>query len=123
MSKLLDAALNFADRGWRVFPLRTNSKIPITKNGHLNAASDPHQIELWWSDNPDANIGLSLAPSGLVAVDVDSYKDDCEWDTFRNGREFDPQLVLGNTFGDPGSCRSSWVTLMVTLVEAAHELR
>ena len=93
MSKFLDAALNFADRGWRVFPLRTNSKIPITKNGHLNAASDPHQIELWWSDNPDANIGLSLAPSGLVAVDVDSYKDDCEWDTFRNGREFDPQFI------------------------------
>ena len=99
MSKFLDAALNFADRGWRVFPLRTNSKIPITKNGHLNAASDPHQIELWWSDNPDANIGLSLAPSGLVAVDVDSYKDDCEWDTFRNGREFDPQFIQRSARG------------------------
>ena len=31
MSRMLELALEYADRGWKVFPLKPDSKIPLTK--------------------------------------------------------------------------------------------
>lgn len=57
--------------GWPVFPLRPGGKTPLTRNGFKDATTDRSQIEKWWSDHPDANIGL---PTGhhFDVIDVDT---------------------------------------------------
>ena len=65
---MLESALEYADRGWNVFPLKPDCKIPLTKSGHLEAITNLNQIEAWWTEQPSSNIGLSLAAS-LVAID------------------------------------------------------
>ena len=93
MSELLSAALEYADRGLRVFPIRPKTKIPITANGHLEATTDSDQILRWWTAHPTANIGMNLADSGLVAVDVDAYKPECQWDHYRGANIVDAGFI------------------------------
>ena len=79
------AALSYANRGWKVFPITPNLKTPLAAlalQGYKNATSDPAIIEQWWTEHPTANIGLNLEASGLVCVDVDSYKENCIFDTY-----------------------------------------
>lgn len=70
-NQLLENALRYARDGWYVFPVGDESKVPITAHGHLDATVDPDRIAKWWTEHPDANIGLWLRKSGLIAVDVD----------------------------------------------------
>ena len=67
---MLDHALQYARRGWRVFPCQPRGKTPRTKHGHNDATTDEAQIRQWWTDWPDANIGLATG-SGLAVIDVD----------------------------------------------------
>ena len=69
---LLEAALKYEQRGWAVFPLRPRGKEPLTRHGFKNASTSEAQICQWWSEWPDANIGLATRKSGLVVVDVDT---------------------------------------------------
>ncbi len=85
---MLAAALDYARRGWTVLPLHTPvnggcsckrddcnavGKHPRTKNGLLGATNDQGRIRTWWSQWPDANIGiLTGSESGLLVVDVDN---------------------------------------------------
>ena len=74
-TKLLNAALTYASKGWHIFPVTPNQKIPygaLVPKGHLNATTSADQITKWWTEAPNANIGLNLEASGLVCVDVDS---------------------------------------------------
>lgn len=97
----LDAAISYAERGWYVFPITQGTKgrdadgtsTHLLKNGHVGASNDPGVVRDWWTRWPDANIGVHLAASGLVAVDVDSYKADCGWSAFVHGREVPQTLV------------------------------
>jgi hypothetical protein len=74
-SALLTAALHYAARGWRVFPLVPKRKAPMTEHGCHDATTDPGVILRWWSDHPDANIGIATgARSRLLVADVDTYK-------------------------------------------------
>jgi putative DNA primase/helicase len=74
-----------AAAGWAVLPLHTPiggscdcrrpdcpspGKHPRTKNGLLDASTDPDQIRRWWGMWPDANVGIAV-PLGTVAVDID----------------------------------------------------
>ena len=69
---LRDAALQYAGRGWRVFPLKPKNKIPLTRNGFKDATVAPSQIEAWWSKWPNANIGIATGrASGLIVIDLD----------------------------------------------------
>lgn len=79
MTALLDAALAYAARGWHVFPCAPEAKHPITERGYKDATTDPEKIKAWWTQNPNANIGLNLEASGLVSIDADTYKPECEW--------------------------------------------
>lgn len=73
MSRLLDAALSYARRGWPVHPLRPADKIPATAHGCKDATTDESRIRAWWRDNPDYNIGLRTGVFWF-ALDVDSGK-------------------------------------------------
>ena len=69
------AALDYAEiRGWPVFPCLPNSKAPATEDGFKSATVDLAQIEAWWDENPDFNIGFVPASAGLVVLDLDIYK-------------------------------------------------
>ena len=89
---LLDTALNYAAvYGFAVFPChsidansqctcgntgcKSAGKHPRTANGCLDATILPDQIEAWWEQWPDANIGIATGDvSNLVVVDVDVVK-------------------------------------------------
>lgn len=93
MLKLLHAALDYADRGLKVFPIWPETKKPITSKGHLEATTDGDQITHWWTADPTANIGLSLAANGLVAIDIDAYKPECQWNEYRGSHVFDAGFI------------------------------
>jgi hypothetical protein len=76
------AALEYAERGWKIFPCRADQKNPITEKGHKDATNDLDQVKKWWTETPTANIGLACAASGIVVVDPDTYKPTCDWDQF-----------------------------------------
>ena len=58
--------------GRKIFPCAVNGKKPITNRGYKDASSNPDQINEWWKNHPDANIGLVTGEdANLVVVDVD----------------------------------------------------
>jgi len=85
-----ERAVMYAEKGWHVLPVHAGTKgryedgtsAHYLPRGHLDASCDPATVRQWWARWPDANIGLSLAPSGLVALDPDTYKPDCGWQVF-----------------------------------------
>lgn len=81
------AALRLAARGWKVFPLWPNQKNPAIDGFEINASDDPLQVSSWWSDKPNANIGLATGPSKLVVVDFDSAKEPNETSGIENFRQ------------------------------------
>lgn len=89
-SPMLNAALSYASRGWRVlpvWPLRSgrcacgnddcatagkHPLSPLAPNGCHSASTDAAVITDWWTRYPDANIGIATGQeSGLWALDVD----------------------------------------------------
>ena len=73
MSRLGDAALQYARRGWPVFPVWPRRKNPrLGEGGHKHATTDAGQVAQWWAGWPDANIGLCPGPAGLLVLDWDS---------------------------------------------------
>ncbi|GHA13129.1 bifunctional DNA primase/polymerase [Streptomyces echinoruber] len=86
-SALLRAALDAAERGWRVFPLRPGTKRPalhgqaacprtgVCAGGHRKweqrATTDPDRIRATWARAP-YNVGIATGPSGLLVVDLDT---------------------------------------------------
>jgi putative DNA primase/helicase len=71
-SSMLGAALQYAAQGWPIFPLVPGAKRPLTPNGFKDATSDPGKIRAWFTEYPEANIGVPTgAVSGITALDVD----------------------------------------------------
>lgn len=73
MSKL-EAALAWASRGYRVFPLQANSKHPLDIAWTSHASADEAVIRAWWIDpvlgaERDYNIGWLT--NGWIVADVD----------------------------------------------------
>ena len=74
LSTPLAWACKYADAGWHVLPLEPRGKAPMGKlvpRGMLDATTNTTLIRRWWAQAPQANVGIALAQSGLVAVDVD----------------------------------------------------
>jgi hypothetical protein len=69
---MLPAALEYAARGWHVFPLGPKSKKPLpNSNGFYGATTNPETIKRLWTQS-DRNIGIRTgAPSGFWVLDID----------------------------------------------------
>lgn len=87
MTILLERALDYAKRGWYVFPCREKpgtpylkneetvipgEKTPYTSRGLLDATRDEDQVRAWWKAYPDAMIGVNCGLSGLFVIDIDN---------------------------------------------------
>lgn len=71
---LLAAALDLAERGLHVFPLKPGDKRPaLHADWESRATTDPARIERCWSAGA-FNIGVACGPSGLLVVDLDTRK-------------------------------------------------
>lgn len=71
ITSLLDSALDYANRGWYVFPLKAGSKIPFLK-WKDEATRDEEKIRAWWTKNPNYNIAIVTGEkSGIIAMDID----------------------------------------------------
>src|SRR5690242_5787702 len=75
-AEMLYAALAYIARGMPVFPCR-NDKRPYTEHGFKDASRDPDQVTKWWTEHPDALIGIPTGTvSDLFVVDVDRKSHD-----------------------------------------------
>ncbi|NTA16029.1 bifunctional DNA primase/polymerase [Agrobacterium tumefaciens] len=89
MQKPLELAQHYVGQGWPVFPCRSHAeenvdqatgeiitlgeKTPLTPNGFKGATRFPRIIERWWSDWPDAAVGLPTGEkTGFFALDIDN---------------------------------------------------
>lgn len=87
---LVEYALEYAARGWRIHPCQPGQKKPLTQHGCLDASCDPDTIRAWWAKWPTANIGLCCGPeSGISAVDID-YGPDKGVNGFESLKAFPP---------------------------------
>jgi len=67
----LEAALEYASRGWPVFPLKPYGKKPIMAGGFHKATTNLGQIREWWERWPEANIGIPCGERTFCVVDID----------------------------------------------------
>jgi len=67
---MLDATLDYARKGWAVFPCNADKR-PMLDGGFHAATCDAETIAAWWARWPMAAIGFLPASAGLVVLDVD----------------------------------------------------
>lgn len=67
----LDIALQLAERGFRVLPLKPRDKWPIVPGGYKAGTTDLDQVRLWWTKTSHANIGIATGESDLLVMDAD----------------------------------------------------
>jgi len=72
-SELLASALGYARRGWYLFPIRAPYKDRPLVKWSQHASRDGVTIERWWTQWPDANIGLDCGRTGIFVLDVDQH--------------------------------------------------
>lgn len=67
----LKFARYYSQQSWPIFPCRVKDKVPAVRWAD-EATTDYAKIERWWTNTPEANIGMVTgAKSGLVVLDVD----------------------------------------------------
>jgi len=67
-------ALALAKQEFKLFPLVTNTKLPLKDtDGYKSATSDLEAISGWFTVDPYINIGLRLDTTNLLVVDVDRH--------------------------------------------------
>ena len=70
MSALADV-LDYAARGWQVFPLKPQSKEPATRRGFYDATTNPATLQRWFADFA-YNIAIRTGtPSNVFVLDID----------------------------------------------------
>lgn len=102
MKEMLHFALDYAHRGFPVFPCNPASKRPLTEadidpvsgkqiegtGGFKKASCDMQQIKAWWGKWPGAMIGIPMgARSGVWAIDPDAPKPPSNIDGRQNWAE------------------------------------
>lgn len=110
--RMKDAALGYAAKGWPVFPCHPETKQPLVKGdrdpatgeaipatgGLKKATTDRTQIESWWTQYPNAMIGVPTGGAiGAFVVDVDAGTDS------KTGEVFEAAEILGRLEAALGS--------------------
>ena len=68
----LQAALEYAHRGWRVVPIPGGQKHPAIPAWQTAGTTDTDRITHWWTADPTAGIGIVTgATSGIWVLDID----------------------------------------------------
>ena len=62
----------YCNAGFCLFPLSKKTKRPVFKDNLKKASNDFEQVWEWALEYPGCNWGLSLAKSGLWALDIDT---------------------------------------------------
>lgn len=72
-NKMRDAALEYAQAGYAVFPIKARGKTPLIKEWQKRATTDKNKISSWWDKWPQANIAIACGQisRGLIVIDVD----------------------------------------------------
>lgn len=74
LSMLGQAALGYVREGFAVFPLQPSGKTPFPgSRGFKDASRKEADVIRWWTNEPDANIGIATGAvsGGVFAIDVD----------------------------------------------------
>ena len=97
------AAATYAQMGWHVLPVwwvnsdgvcacelgercPSPGKHPLIKAWQHEATTDLTRISDWWTQHPNANVGINCRASGFLALDVDQGKVlPADWPAFANG--------------------------------------
>lgn len=74
----LNQVIKMVQRGLYVYPIVPNGKQPIRNYSYLKATQDIALIKRWFMDEPNINIGLNLAKSNLIVVDIDNHNNDLQ---------------------------------------------
>lgn len=80
---MVSYALDYAARGWPVFPVKPNGKEPATHHGCKDATTNPNLIRDWWHMKPDANVAIATGSPGPDVLDVDLKPDASGYPAFR----------------------------------------
>ena len=78
---MLNLALSYVQHGFTVLPVNPATKAALTKNwtnrpdkGEPGSSKDPVQVTAWWTQWPNACVGLRTGKiNGFVVVDVDRH--------------------------------------------------
>jgi hypothetical protein len=76
---MLDHALAAAAKGFRVFPVRQNGKVPLVEDWPNRATTDPDVIRKWWTDAlgepANHNVGIAVGNgTGVLDFDIKGAK-------------------------------------------------
>lgn len=77
---MIDLAIYYAKQRWPVFPLAAGAKVPAIRkenggHGCLDATTNIETIARWWTEYPNANIGIATG-GGRLVIDIDPRKTD-----------------------------------------------
>ena len=77
LSSPLATALAYRSRGWSLVPVQRQEKKPLVPWKHYQTTLPSNEeIEQWWTQYPDANIGIVTGRiSDLIVVDIDQGAD------------------------------------------------
>ena len=123
MNELHAAALAYAQEGIFVFPCRPRDKRPLTSNGFHAATIDRETVNAFWTRYFNANLGIDLGRSGLIALDIDGPE---AIDPFRALELPDTRTI---TTGRPEGGQHHWyrtpsrVTIATTILATKLDLR
>ena len=73
MGAILDAAIEYAEAGYAVIPVKRSDKAPYTPNGLADASKDVDTLRQWWQRWPEANVAVVCGhvSGDLFVIDID----------------------------------------------------
>jgi hypothetical protein len=73
MDELIKHASGYAKLGCFVFPCALDKK-PLTPHGFKDATNDRAIVRAWWTEHPQASIGIACGATCWLVLDVDADK-------------------------------------------------